>query len=150
MLSLFLSSAATASKPGIRDTCPYGLVRSVNPFHLQVFIGTCFYFVVNERLEYKEAKLKCSTFGGLSALPKTETLNNYLTNQSQHYYGVGDELWIGLHDEKDKRTFIWEDKEELTWENFAGDNGPDNNWFIELFEDCVALNPMDGFWYEFW
>ena len=103
---------------------------------------------MNDRKTYREAIIECRGYGGLLALPKSETLNKYLIDQTQNHYGVVDELWIGLHDKKDESKFIWEDNEKLTWETFADDNGPDNNWFIKHFEDCVALNPIDGFWYD--
>ena len=87
--------------------------------------------------------------GGTLALAKTEDVNDFLTEQARDHYGVADELWIGLHDMKDESRFIWQDQTEMQYRNFAEGNGLENNWFIKQFEDCVALDPEDGLWYDY-
>ncbi|KAK3790296.1 hypothetical protein RRG08_034856 [Elysia crispata] len=150
MLYLMVAVALATAAPNanVQNTCPPRLVSAINPFYMQVFNGTCFHFVVNDRKMYRDASIACRKDGGTLAMPKTETLNRYLSNQSLHYYGVVDELWIGLRDHEDDSTFIWADQEQMVWHHLANYQDHDNDWFGKLIEDCVALDPLDGFWYD--
>ena len=82
-------------------------------------------------------------------MPKNLELNKYLTDKSYNHYGVIEELWIGLTDIGNEDKFKWADGSEVAWTHFAKGNGPTNNWLIKQLEDCVALDPIDGFWHDF-
>ncbi|GFR85022.1 collectin-11 [Elysia marginata] len=158
MLVLILSCLLVASSnaqggskptPTIQNTCPPGVISTVNEFYLQVVNETCFNFVVYDRKVYRDASQACKRNGGTLALPKTEDLNDYLADKAYSHYGIDDEVWIGLNDMKDEHHFVWEDQDELDWENFAIHHGLNNRWIFKHIQDCVALDPYDGGWYDY-
>ncbi|GFR97391.1 macrophage mannose receptor 1-like [Elysia marginata] len=133
----------------IDSLCPPGLLSTVNSKYIQTRDGSCFHFVVSRWRTYSKANEDCNKHGGTLALPKTKSLNDFLTDQLLNTYGQFEEAWIGLQDRKDETKFVWEDNSELGWNNFAPGNGPDNDWIVRGVEDCVALNPeKDGLWYD--
>ena len=82
-------------------------------------------------------------------MPKSRSLNDFLTSQLAFEYKVTNDIWIGLHDKKDESHFVWDDGTQMKWSNFADGNGLDNNWIVSQFQDCVALDPMHlGQWYD--
>ena len=82
-------------------------------------------------------------------MPKNLALNNHLARKALNHYGVVEELWIGLNDIKSESKFEWADGNEVTWTHFAKGYGPTSNWIIRHIQDCVAINPFDGFWHDF-
>ena len=97
-----------------------------------------------------DANRDCKKDGGILVLSKTKSINDYLTDQLSNYYKTPNEVWIGLRDEKDKKTeFVWEDKSELKWNNFAEGNAPQDNLIYDGAENCVAMSPADGQWYHY-
>ena len=111
--------------------------------------GSCFHFALLRRKTYFDANKECKRDGGTLALAKTKSTNAYLTDQISNYYKTSTEVWIGLHDEKLKAEFLWEDKSKLSWNNFAKGNGPHKNWIGGGVENCVAMSPADGQWYHY-
>ena len=99
---------------------------------------------------YGDASADCRKYGGTLALPKTQSLNDYLIVQSVKRYRMLSPIWIGLHDLRKEKEFVWEDNTAMEWNNFAKGNGPDNNIFRRGLEDCVAIDPYDdGLWHDF-
>ncbi|GFR85019.1 brevican core protein [Elysia marginata] len=146
----FLVIDATAVTPTIDNTCPYEVLQTVGSYYLQVYNGSCFHFAVYQWRTYGEADAECYSTGGTLALPKTQTINDFLTEKLLNFYGKSEEAWIGLHDKNDEGGFEWEDHTHVTWDNFAPGNGPDNGWLASKREDCVAIDPMDdGKWHDF-
>ena len=133
----------------IVDICPPDLLRAVSAYYLQVFDGSCFYFVIFKLRSYADADRVCRKYGGTLALPKTSSINFFLTGKLFYHYKSLGETWIGLHDRKEETQFMWEDNTKLEWSNFAEGNGPDNDWLARGVEDCVALDPsQDGLWHD--
>ena len=139
---MFFSVAA--SPRTIENTCPPGLMNTTDRKYLQVWNDSCFHFVLNKQKSYPEANKDCMKDSGTLALPKTLSLNNYLTDHLLNTYNSSDEAWIGLQDQSTQRQFFWEDGSELAWNNFAKGKGPDNNWLDKASDNCVALDPKNG------
>ncbi|GFS05375.1 collectin-10, partial [Elysia marginata] len=112
--------------------------------YFQLYGDSCFHFVLTKRRTYKQASSDCRQHGGTLALSKTKDLNDFLTDQWLHHYRMTDPVWIGLHDMRDEKKFVWEDNTRMQWNNFAKGNGPGNKWWRRAEEDCVALDPLDG------
>ena len=138
----------------MENTCPPDLVERTDAFFLQVRDGSCFYFVAkpDERKSHGDAKADCEKDGGTLALPKTESLNDYLFDQiSNTYTDMSDEVWIGLNAKEEDGKFLWDDDgSELEWNNFAEGNGPENKGWLTLVEDCVIIDKKDkGAWHDY-
>ncbi|RUS71551.1 hypothetical protein EGW08_020691 [Elysia chlorotica] len=139
---LFLISVAAEST--LQNSCPTEVLKKVNAFYLQVHDGICFHFVTNEKRTHSDASRECRHYDGLLAMPKTKSINDFLTTKATTVYGVSDPMWIGLHDRINEKEFVWEDNTKLVWGNFKKGNGPGNNIFQGSFEDCVVIHPSDG------
>ncbi|GFR85025.1 collectin-11 [Elysia marginata] len=146
---LLLAAVSAAAEVSVDDACPSSLVTSVNRFYLQVYDGTCFHFVVNYRRTFEDATEQCLKDGGLLAMPKTPAVNDFLAKQSFEHYGAINEMWIGLNDQSSEGQYVWSDDNPLEWSHFARGNGPTSYWILQQFEDCVALDPLDGLWHDF-
>ena len=150
-VSFFVSSifTVTAAKRTLENSCPSGVLNTVDPFYLKVHNGSCFQFVKNKMRTYADSSADCGRHGGTLALPKTLSLNDYLTRQSTNHYGMLSPIWIGLHDQAIESEFVWQDNTKLEFRYFAAENGPSNNGFRGWAEDCVALDPIrGGLWYD--
>ena len=138
----------TAGSETVDSICPPDLLNKIDSQYLQVWNGSCFHFVIYKSKTYGDASKNCMQDGGMLALPKSKELNDYLTNQLKNY-SSSEKAWIGLHYEKGGTEFIWEDNNELEWDNFASGKGPDNDWLMEKEEYCVSIDPYgDGLWYD--
>ena len=77
-------------------------------------------------------------------MPKTKDINDYLV-LNMVLMGHTEPMWIGMHDQDEEGTMMWEDGEKVAWDNFDwGTHG--------LFgdsEDCVALDPGDEEWHDY-
>ncbi|KAK3790285.1 hypothetical protein RRG08_034846 [Elysia crispata] len=147
---LLFVSVVTAAERTLQNSCPSGVLKTVDPYYLQVQNGSCFQFVKNKMRTYGDASADCRKYGGTLALPKTQSLNDYLIVQSVKRYRMLSPIWIGLHDLRKEKEFVWEDNTAMEWNNFAKGNGPDNNIFRRGLEDCVAIDPYDdGLWHDF-
>ncbi|RUS85260.1 hypothetical protein EGW08_006961 [Elysia chlorotica] len=134
----------------VENTCPARVRNMVGSHFLKVWNDICFRFVVSTRKTYTEASKDCMKEGGMLALPKSKSLNDFLASQLLNFYGTNKEAWIGLHDKKQETKFVWEDNSNLEWQNFAPGSGPGNYWLARSIEDCVAMDPGDqGLWYDY-
>ena len=83
-------------------------------------------------------------------MPKTASLNEFLTETLEKQYDMLEEIWIGLRDQKGDTQFLWEDNSAIEWNNFAKGKGPDDDWLTSSDEECVALDSGDrGLWYNY-
>ncbi|GFO27537.1 aggrecan core protein [Plakobranchus ocellatus] len=140
---------AIAAANDINTICPSELVKKIDPYYLSVKNGSCFHFVLYKKKAYSDANDECRDDGGTLALAKTKELNDYLSDKVLNFYLKRDEVWIGLHDKSNENTFVWEDGEKMEWNNFDKGNGPDNNFAVRTFEDCVALDVKNSKWHDF-
>ncbi|KAK3790286.1 hypothetical protein RRG08_034847 [Elysia crispata] len=147
---LLLVSVVAATNRTLENSCPSGVLGMADPFYLQVYDGSCYHFVKNKMRTFGDASADCRKYGGTLALPKTQSLNDYLTVQSSKQYKMLNPIWIGLHDLFKEKEFVWQDNSKMEWSNFAKGNGPDNNIFRRGLEDCVAIDPTDdGLWHDY-
>ncbi|RUS73297.1 hypothetical protein EGW08_018946 [Elysia chlorotica] len=148
LLCLLAITGAVSGSGTIEDSCPAALLGRVDIYYLQVWESSCFYFGLSDKKSYSAASAFCKEDGGTLAMPKSKSLNDFLTNQVVSYYGVGGEfVWIGLDDKKNESAFIWADDTKMTWDNFAPQNGPSNIWIVRDTEDCAAMDDQ-GLWHD--
>ena len=139
----------TRSDP-VDSFCPPHLLKTADIHNLQVQDGLCFQFFLNKRKTYSDANTDCTKDGGTLALPKTKSLNDYLTDTLVKDYSIYEETWIGLRYNGGDTRFLWEDNSELEWDNFAPGDGPDNDWLTRNDEECVSIDPGDsGLWHDY-
>ncbi|KAK3790282.1 hypothetical protein RRG08_034844 [Elysia crispata] len=149
-ISLLFAAAVTAEERTLENFCPPGVLSTESNIYLQVHEGSCFRFVTYRMRDYNHASGDCRQDGGTLAMPKTQSLNDYLTEQWLNHYNIRSPVWIGLHDKVKETEFMWEDNSKLGWSNFDKGNGPKNNIFRRGVEDCVAIDPTkNGQWHDF-
>ena len=82
---------------------------------------------------FKKATEACQQIGGFLAEPRSEEITTALKSLTF----TGTNLWIGLHDIDENRTFGWQtDSEPLSYTNWAT-NQPDNE---NGNQHCVAIS----------
>ncbi|GFR65313.1 macrophage mannose receptor 1 [Elysia marginata] len=147
---LTLGIAVVNALPTVNDTCPPGLLATTDPHYLQVHDGYCFNFVLDHRKNYAKAQEACMADGGTLALPKTQALNDFVTDQLLNHYNKSKEVWIGLHRNDLGGHLTWEDGTDVVWRNFGTGDGPLHGWLDEDIYDCVALDPKNGgSWHDY-
>ncbi|CAH1239363.1 COLEC12 [Branchiostoma lanceolatum] len=96
-------------------TCPSGYERFCEKPDM------CYKFATDEKT-YSDAKSACQAAGGHLVMPKDQPTNDLLLNQIMARYP--DPLswpWIGLTDEAEEGTWVWDDGATLTgtgWSNW--------------------------------
>ncbi|GFO12124.1 histone-lysine N-methyltransferase SETMAR [Plakobranchus ocellatus] len=130
------------------NRCP-GDIIGTDSDNIKVYRGKCYKFFIDSGSEkhYWEAQEECEKNKGNLAMPKTETLNQFLVD-SLLAYGVQKEVFIGLDDMKEEETFRWADGSELMvpgyYENFAKDAGIFRK--LSRNSNCVVLDPLTNTW----
>ncbi|GFO12123.1 collectin-11 [Plakobranchus ocellatus] len=132
------------------NRCP-GEIIGTDSDNIKVYKGKCYKFFIDSdsKKQYWEAQEECEKNKGNLAMPKTETLNQFLVD-SLLAYGVQEEVFIGLDDMKNEKTFRWVDGSELMvpgfYENFDKGAGIFRTDGSRRSKDCVALNPLTNTW----
>ncbi|GFR88025.1 C-type lectin domain family 11 member A, partial [Elysia marginata] len=97
-----------------------------------------------DKVVFEKARLKCKNSGGILAMPKTKDTNDFLIAEMKKL-GHYKPMWIGMHDTVEEGKFVWEDGTDV-------DDLGNFDWKNGLFgggEDCIALDPRDGKWYDY-
>ncbi|GFO12132.1 collectin-11 [Plakobranchus ocellatus] len=144
LMCAFASHADT-----VADTCPDDVIKT-NTSRLKMYNGECYKFFIDSGSEkqYWEAQEECEKNKGNLAMPKTETLNQFLVD-SLLAYGVQDEVFIGLDDMKEEKNFRWADGSKLMVPGFYENFAPQAGIFRKdgsRNSNCVVLDPLTNTW----
>ncbi|GFS22417.1 C-type lectin domain family 11 member A [Elysia marginata] len=78
-------------------------------------------------------------------MPKTKDTKDFLVAELKKLSHF-EPTWIGMHDTVEEGKFVWEDGTDVDhWGNFHWANGG----IFGGGEDCIALDPRDGKWYDY-
>ncbi|GFO12128.1 macrophage mannose receptor 1 [Plakobranchus ocellatus] len=133
----------------VEDTCPDDIIKT-NTSNLKVYKGKCYEFFIDSGSvkQYWEAQEECVKNKGNLAMPKTETLNQFLVDALSEY-DVQEEVFIGLSDMKEEKNFNWADGSELMvpgfYENFDKGAGIFRKDRLQ-YGGCVVLDPLTNTW----
>ncbi|BFZ07938.1 hypothetical protein BsWGS_10978 [Bradybaena similaris] len=145
---LFVTCLTGLASAQTIDNCPTGVPRDQ---YTVVFGDQCFQFVLYKERDYTEAKKDCQSLSGTLALTKTKAVQQFIQTTAQGL-GINEAVWIGLNDEANENTFVWEDGTALdaSISNWGEDEGPRTGLIQHSLEDCVATNTAkNGVWEDY-
>jgi len=97
-------------------------------------VSNCYLFGT-EKMNFDEAKQFCTDNGGMLVEPRTKRETRVINKLINRKAG-DDSYWIGLTDQENEGTFLWEsDNTEVSYSNWDS-NEPNNS---RGKEDCVHL-----------
>ncbi|XP_060553568.1 L-selectin-like [Ruditapes philippinarum] len=107
------------------------------------------YRLIQQRLNWKNAKAKCSELGGSLVSIKSLQQHDFIVRILSGFYGVDTDLrlWIGGNDMATEGTFLWEDGTAFPDTPDATKWGPGEPSNQYSREHCVQLYNEDGEWY---
>ena len=102
------------------------------------------YYFSNYKLSFEDAEYSCKDNGGKLFEPKSESINNEVTEMAGR---LGqNHPWLGIHDIFTEDNFVYASKNtSITWTNWDP-NEPNDRYKIYGGEDCVELRLRDMKW----
>ncbi|XP_035696426.1 low affinity immunoglobulin epsilon Fc receptor-like [Branchiostoma floridae] len=119
-------------------TCPSGYERFCEKPDM------CYKFSTDEK-NYADARSACKAAGGHLAMPKDKATSEFLAKQVPLINNKQKHIWIGLTDQVQEGTFVWDDGSNLGagWSDWAL-NHPDQGSLKSSF-NCVMMAYVNAY-----